>query len=109
MTFSRREFMKLTASASALTAVSIPGRSKLLPFLDSDMDLGIQPGLLPTQKEVWDWQVWMAKLGPKYTGNAAHKTFVEFLASHLQGQGCGNFLRDTYKVLSLDARNGRLA
>jgi hypothetical protein len=24
-------------------------------------------GLLPTVDEVWAWQTWMAKLGPKYT------------------------------------------
>ena len=55
------------------------------------------------QKEVWDWQVWMAKLGPKYTGNPAHTTFVEFLASHLKDSGLV-VAREHYTLPRWDAR-----
>ena len=71
--FSRRQFLH---SAAALPA--------LLP---AAAHAAFRPALLPSQKEVWDWQVWMAKLGPKYTGNEAHRTFVEFLAKELGGAG----------------------
>src|SRR5215472_481723 len=62
-----------------------------------------RPNLLPSQKEVWDWQVWMAKLGPKYTGNPAHTTFVEFLASHLKEFGL-DVAREHYTLPRWDAR-----
>jgi len=55
--------MKWAASVSALAAA---GRPSLLADAAGD---SLRPGLLPTQKEVWDQQVWMALLGPKYTGN----------------------------------------
>src|SRR6266850_300944 len=37
---------------------------------------GYRPELLPSKQDIWDQQLWMAKLGPKYTGNKAHATFV---------------------------------
>ena len=64
---------------------------------------GYRPKLLPSQGEVWDWQVWMAKLGPKYTGNQAHATFVEFLASHLKEFGL-DVARERYTLPRWEAR-----
>jgi hypothetical protein len=64
---------------------------------------GYRPGLLPSQKEVWEWQVWMAKLGPKYTGNEAHTTFVEFLATHLKESGL-DVAREHYTFPRWEAR-----
>jgi hypothetical protein len=43
--------------------------------------------LLPKEAQIWDEQVWMAKLGPKYTGNAAHTEFVNFLADGMTRAG----------------------
>jgi hypothetical protein len=37
--------------------------TSLLGHAAETLDLG----LLPTVDEVWAWQTWMAKLGPKYT------------------------------------------
>ena len=45
----------------------------------------------------------MAKLGPKYTGNPAHTTFVEFLASHLKEFGL-DVARERYTLPRWDAR-----
>src|SRR5271157_3797888 len=42
---------------------------------------------LPGLKEVWDWQVFMNNLGPRYTGNAAHRTYVDFLDTQLKALG----------------------
>src|SRR5262252_3483385 len=82
MTYSRRSFMKWTAAVSA--AVGSPAGATLF----GDGPTGFRPDLLPPQKEVWQQQLWMAKLGPKYTGNTAHTTFVEFLASEFAKTGC---------------------
>jgi len=62
-----------------------------------------RPELLPPKKEIWDQQVWMAKLGPKYTGNKAHATFVEFLATHLKSHGL-DVARERYALPRWDAR-----
>jgi hypothetical protein len=86
MSFSRRRFLQWTASVSTL-AVAGRGRIASIPLLARAGGASFQPKLLPSQKDVWDQQVWMAKLGPKYTGNKAHATFVEFIATELKGAG----------------------
>ena len=45
----------------------------------------------------------MAKLGPKYTGNRAHRTFVEFLAKYLSDAGL-NVSRDHFSFPRWEAR-----
>jgi len=45
----------------------------------------------------------MAKLGPKYTGNRAHTTFVEFLAAELKKTGL-DVARERYTLPRWDAR-----
>ena len=90
MFVSRRQFVQAGISASTLGVLAAGAT-------------GYRPNLLPSQKEVWDWQVWMAKLGPKYTGNQAHTTFVEFLASHLQKSGL-DVAREHYTLPRWDAR-----
>lgn len=94
MPLSRRDFLGAAAlaGASGLTAASIQG---------------YRPDLLPSQKEIWDWQVWMAKLGPKYTGNPAHAQFVDFLATQLKAAGC-EIARESYKFPRWDAKRWSL-
>jgi len=92
MSFSRRQFMEATLSASTLGVLAPGAKAE-----------GYRPNLLASQKEVWDWQVWMAKLGPKYTGNQAHTEFVEFLASHLNEFGL-DVAREHYTLPRWDAR-----
>jgi hypothetical protein len=58
---------------------------------------------LPSEKEVWEQQVWMAKLGPKYTGNKAHTEFIEFLASEMQKIGL-EVARERYTLPRWDAK-----
>ena len=93
MAFSRRNFMKWAASAMAL---AVPG-GKGVRLLDEKPGSGLRPELLPSQKEAWDWLVWMAKLGPKYTGNPAHAQYVDFLAQKLQSFGL-DVIRDHYTL-----------
>jgi hypothetical protein len=95
MSYSRRKFIQWTAS---IAAGSVVRPSWVFAAADA-----LRPGLLPSQKEVWDQQVWMAKLGPKYTGNKAHTTFVEFLAAELKKIGL-DVARERYTLPRWDAR-----
>jgi hypothetical protein len=98
MEFSRRSFMKWAASISTLAVTRPPG-AKRVPLLreGATTGQGFRPELLPSQKEVWDNMIWMAKLGPKYTGNKAHKTFVDFLATGMEKLGL-EVSRDRYTL-----------
>ena len=100
---SRREFMQLAASAFALVT---PDRDAPIPFF-AEPTPAFQKRLLPTSDEVWDWQVWMAKLGPKYTGNPAHTEFVEFCAKKMQAIGL-EVARDRFTLPRWDARRWSL-
>jgi len=100
MPFSRRSFMQSSLTASTLAAA---GRNVLMPIAAGASIDGYRANLLPSQKEVWDWQVWMAKLGPKYTGNRAHTEFVEFLAARLKECGL-DVTRERYTFPRWEAR-----
>ncbi|HXI32281.1 MAG TPA: M28 family metallopeptidase, partial [Vicinamibacterales bacterium] len=102
MTISRRRFVEWAAAVSALAAAA-PARARLAAAAIDDRATGFRPELLPSQKAVWDHQVWMAKLGPKYTGNKAHTTFVEFLATEFKAAGC-EIVRDSYRLPRWEAR-----
>ena len=99
MSSTRRKFIEsastLPALASAAQALlSIPAHAATEEY---------QGSLLPSKNEVWEWQVWMAKLGPKYTGNRAHRTFVEFLAKYLNDASL-NVGRDHFSFPRWEAR-----
>ena len=98
MPWSRRTFMKWAAAAT-----TIGSRSLLAQRAAS----ALRPGLLPSERAVWDQQVWMAKLGPKYTGNRAHAEFVEFLARELTATGL-DVARERYTFPRWDAKRSAL-
>ena len=102
MSFSRRQFMKWTAAVSSVF-VAEGGRVRERSLLAALADTGFRPNLLPGQQEVWDYQTWMARLGPKYTGNAAHTKFVESLASELTAAGL-EVARERYTFPRWDAK-----
>src|SRR5215471_11532914 len=106
MTFSRRSFLRWAASVSTL-AVASPRGTGLLPLRAAETD-AYRPALLLSEKEVWDQLVWMAKLGPKYTGNEAHNTFVEFLAAEMKKLGL-EVSREHYTFPRWDARRTALS
>jgi hypothetical protein len=102
MTHSRRDFIRRSGSASAF-ALLAPGSGTLEPFFaDAGAD-ALQKTLMPSADEVWKWQVWMAALGPKYTGNKAHTEFVEYLATNLKSTGL-DVSRDRYTLPLWEAR-----
>src|SRR6516165_6669560 len=78
MLFSRRTFVKWAAAISTMDVARAWG---------AGASRGFRPELLPSQQEVWEQQVWMAGLGPKYTGNTAHTQFVDFLANGMESLG----------------------
>jgi hypothetical protein len=94
MSSSRRSFMKWAASLSTLAVTHGTQASTVSLFCD-ERGFPAGPGQLPqfhpesmpTQTEVWNSLEWMAKLGPKYTGNPAHVKFVDWLATNLQSTG----------------------
>jgi hypothetical protein len=96
MTFSRRSFMKWAAQVSTL-AVAAPHSNKFVPLLGDSFGSGYRPDLLPPQKEIWDNLTWMAMLGPKYTGNKAHVTYVDFLETNMKKIGL-EVTRDRYTL-----------
>lgn len=96
MPVSRRAFMK-TAATTAAAAGLAP------QFFTVDAAQTLDSRLLPSVDEVWGWQTWMAKLGPKYTGNKAHTTFVEFLAKELAAAGL-QVTRDRHTLPMWEAR-----
>jgi len=95
MTVSRRRFLKWATAATAVASSR--------PLFAEDAAPALRPGLLPSEKAVWDQQVWMAKLGPKYTGNQAHTEFVEFLAKEMKAAGL-DVGRERYTLPRWDAK-----
>ncbi len=99
MTVSRRAFMKW---AAAVSAMALPER------LGAAAPIGFRLERLPSQREVWEQQLWMAKLGPKYTGNQAHAEFVEFLATGMKKLGL-DVARERYTFPRWEARRWEIA
>jgi hypothetical protein len=99
MPSTRRKFIEAASSFPALASAA----QAVLSLPVHAATEGYQSNLLPSQKAVWEWQLWMAKLGPKYTGNRAHRTFVEFLAKYLGDAGL-DVSRDHYSFPRWEAR-----
>jgi len=99
MSSTRRKFIEAASTIPALASAA----QAILSVPAKAATEGYQSSLLPSQKEVWDWQVWMAKLGPKYTGNRAHRTFIEFLAKSLGAAGL-DVSRDHFSFPRWEAR-----
>jgi hypothetical protein len=94
MTVSRRSFMRWAAAISTVDVARL---------FSADTGSRFRPELLPSQQEVWAQQVWMAELGPKYTGNRAHAQFVDFLAHSMEALGL-DVQRDHYTFPRWEAR-----
>ncbi len=105
MPVSRREFLHAAASTSAFVILTPGGPVPLRA--GAGEAVRFKPELLPSIDEVWGWQVRMNDLGPKYTGNEAHGSFVEFLASNLTSTGL-EVTRDSFKFPRWNARRWAL-
>ena len=88
---------------SALAVAGPQGTRLIAVTRTAGADRLFAPNLLTSQKDVWAQQVWMAKLGPKYTGNKVHTTFVEFLAAEFKKAGC-EVVHDRYTLPRWEAK-----
>ncbi len=102
MQMTRRRLLQSMAFAPSTALFSSARKAFAAATID-----GYRPELLPSRRVVWDWQVWMAKLGPKYTGNKAHVAFVEFLETELTKTGL-EVSRESYSFTRWDARRYEL-
>src|SRR5262245_66298949 len=103
MSVSRRDFLKMGSLALAL-----PGATATSAFALDSGEAAYRPDLLATKQKVWEWELFLNKLGPTYTGNPAHTKFVEFLATELKSAGL-DVARDHYTFTRWDARRFELA
>jgi hypothetical protein len=109
---SRREFVKRAAlsglavhAGASLKSTSFMSMTSLLS--DSTIAEISGRGDMPSQDEVWSWVTWMAQLGPKFTGNSAHQTFVNFLETKLSSFGL-QIEKDSYTFPRWDARRSAI-
>ena len=108
MTFSRRSFMKWATMATTV-GLTTSARAQILPPTRKDLvGAYLRPDLLPSQEEVWENLAWMAKLGPKYTGNKAHVTYVDFLADQMKSYGL-EVNRDRYTFPRWEAKRWEIS
>jgi hypothetical protein len=81
----RRNFLKLSSAAPLLAALPSGAfaamRGPLVRSRYVDSDTLLNRPLIRSQIE------WMSEQGPRYTGNAAHKTFVNFLRQEFEATG----------------------
>src|SRR3954453_3637162 len=105
MTFSRRAFLQWSA---AVSSAAVFDSRRLRAAATAASSSTLRPNLLPPQNDVWEQQVWMAKLGPKYTGNKAHTEFVEFLARELKATDL-DVERERYTLPRWEARRAEIA
>src|ERR1700733_2500768 len=109
---SRREFVKRAAlsglavhAGASLKSTSFMRMTSLLS--DSTIAEISGRGDMPSQDEVWSWVTWMAQLGPKFTRNSAHQTFVNFLETKLSSFGL-QIEKDSYTFPRWDARRSAI-
>lgn len=63
---------------------------------------------VPSTETLREWNAFMASLGPRHTGNAAHKAFVDFLASEFEALGL-TVVRETQSFERWEANSWLLA
>lgn len=100
----RRRFLEV--STAAALGACLP-RGLAAQAGGSPGALAVNPKLLPTADEIWGWLEMMSKDGPRFTGNPAHKKYVDFLADGFQSAGL-NVGRDTYPFTRWSAKSWSL-
>src|SRR5213594_1737576 len=90
-TFSRRMFLKSAAGVTASTAltrqrVTGQGIARATAGLHSQFPK-IEPELMITARQAWDWHVFKSQCGPTYAGSTGWKEFTDFLIAKLPEYG----------------------
>ena len=82
---SRRKFLK---AAAGVTAGTVLMRRKLWAATAPDLSFPkIDPRLMITPDQAWDWNMFKAAGGPTYAGSTGWKRYTDFLVSKMQELG----------------------
>jgi hypothetical protein len=90
-TSSRRSFLK---GAAGVTAGTVLSREPLWAQGADAAAAGltkIDPRLMITPQQAWDWNMFKAEGGPTYAGGAGWKRFMDFLTAKMQEFGAVDF------------------
>ena len=93
--FSRRTFLKAAAGVTAGTG--LVGQPLAAQSIAGPAEAGthsrfarIEPKLMITPQQAWDWHVFKSQCGPTYAGSAGWKRFTDFLISKMQEFGAAD-------------------
>ncbi|HEY7389417.1 MAG TPA: twin-arginine translocation signal domain-containing protein, partial [Bryobacteraceae bacterium] len=86
----RRNFLKAAASLSAGTVLA--GRTEWAQNSHADSTFPkINPQLMISPDQAWEWNVFKSRGGPTYAGSAGWKRYTDFLISKMQEFGAVDF------------------
>ena len=92
---SRRTFLKAAAGVTAGTRLM--GQPLAAQSIGRPAEAGthsrfprIEPTLMITPQQAWDWHVFKSQCGPTYAGSAGWKRFTDFLISKMQEFGAAD-------------------
>src|SRR5213594_4592289 len=93
--FSRRTFLKAAAGVTAGTGLM--GQPLAAQSIARQAEAGshsrfprIDPKLMITPQQAWDWHVFKSECGPTYAGSAGWRRFTDFLISKMQEFGAAD-------------------
>src|SRR5438128_11386064 len=93
--FSRRTFLKAAAGLTAGTGLT--GQPLAAQSIARPAEAGthsrfprIEPTLMITPQQAWDWHVFKSQCGPTYAGRAGWKRFTDVLISKMQEFGAAD-------------------
>jgi hypothetical protein len=105
----RKNFLKLAASAPFVPMFSTAAAANLPAARPrANLRSGLHPDFLVSTDQVRSWIEWMSEQGPRYTGNPAHVTYINFLHEQFLAAGLG-VQSYTYKFPRWDASSTGLA
>jgi hypothetical protein len=87
MSLLRKTFLKLAAGMAAIPTFSTRAGAAPADRIGRAARRRLQPEFLVNSSQVRSWIEWMSDQGPRYTGNPAHVTFVNFLKYEFEVAG----------------------
>jgi hypothetical protein len=90
---SRRTFLKAAAGVTAGTALTSPSAWAQTSGVGAGAQglARLDPRLLMTSEQAWDWNLFKAEGGPTYAGSASWQRFMDFLTGKMQEFGAVDF------------------
>lgn len=103
----RRQFINVASSAALLTMVSRPAAAQMGG--GAQHPKALNPKLLPSPDEIWGLLETVNQNGvPRFTGNSAHRRYVDMLESEMQASGL-EVARDKYTFPRWEVRKWALS